>query len=191
MLITPEKLRAMDYARLADLEQNASRLKTDGGPKCSEASSLLEAIAQERARRAAGPAQLAGAPTAANRWHHGYVSADECRSRLAVSDWGAGVATYVLWDRRTGEPVYCGTARNRSRIDGHLKKDDLRNATVGTTARNPELRAYCLAQPRGWLGVAFRLFPSEAEAKREEQGIIASFGIRRQGGKLFNQRTSG
>lgn len=56
---------------------------------------------------------------------------------------------------------------------------------------NPQLRAYCLSQPQGWLGVQFRVFSSEAEARAKEQAIILELGIRRMGGRLFNQRMSG
>jgi len=39
--------------------------------------------------------------------------------------------------------------------------------------------------------VSFRVYPTEAEAKAVERELIAAYGIRRAGGKLFNQRFSG
>lgn len=116
---------------------------------------------------------------------------DACAARLnGLRSWN-GTAVYVLWDRIRNEPIYCGTANSPSRLKGHLHKDDLRNGPVGKTLVNPELRSYCLAQPRGWLGIQFRLFATEDEARAVERDIIATHGIRKQGGRLFNQRMSG
>lgn len=119
------------------------------------------------------------------------LPAEECRRRLdSMTSWN-GAATYLLYNRRTNEPIYCGTAKNRSSVRRHLAKDDLANGPVGKTQVNPELRNYCLAQRAGWLGVAFHMFGTLEEAKLEERRIIAQLGIRSLGGALYNQRLSG
>ena len=119
------------------------------------------------------------------------LSAGACRAKLdTIGNW-EGTAVYLLSSLISGEPVYCGTANGKSRLRSHLHKDDLRNGPVGKTKVNPELRAYCLSQPPGWLGIQFRLFPSETKARCAERTIIAELGIRRNGGQLFNQRMSG
>jgi hypothetical protein len=119
------------------------------------------------------------------------MTAAECRHRLSMLSAWSGTAVYLLSNRTTAEPVYCGTANSKSRLLSHLHKDDLRNGPVGKTMVNPQLRAYCLSQRQGWLGVQFRFFSSEAEARAKEQAIILELGIRRMGGRLFNQRMSG
>lgn len=119
------------------------------------------------------------------------MTASECRQRLsAITAW-SGTAVYLLSNRVTAEPIYCGTANAKTRLLSHLHKDDLRNGPVGKTMVNPELRAYCLNQPRGWLGIQFTMFASETEARQQEQAVIRSLGIRRMGGKIFNQRLAG
>ena len=96
-----------------------------------------------------------------------------------------------MWHRRTGEPDYCGTAKSKSRLKSHLKKDDPRTPPSAHNLANVELTRFWQSQPNGWLGVSFKLYPTDAEARRVECEIIAAFGIRRAGGKLFNQRLSG
>ena len=119
------------------------------------------------------------------------LTAEAARASLSCAkDW-SGVATYMLWNRKEKRPIYCGTARTSTRLLGHLHKDDLANRPVGKTHVNSELRAYCLAQPRGWLGVSYNVSPSEIEAKLLERQIISHYGIRRLGGQLFNQRMTG
>ena len=118
------------------------------------------------------------------------MAADTARAALSGKAWD-GVATYILWDRVKQRPVYCGTARSPRRLIGHLDKDDLANRPVGKTHVNPGLRAYCLSQKKGWLGVSFRLYGTEAEAKIVERAVIAQLGIQRYGGILFNQRLTG
>lgn len=118
-------------------------------------------------------------------------SAVECRDALAQS-WGtAETAVYVLWDRATETAIYCGTSRTPGRLRSHLAKDDLANGPAGKTHVNPELRSYCLSQPKGWLGVSFAVFSDEATARQAEREIINSLGIRKFGGQLYNQRLSG
>jgi hypothetical protein len=117
--------------------------------------------------------------------------AETCAAKLAAMTAWPGTAVYLLWDRTKDKPVYCGTANSKSRLKAHLAKDDLRNGPVGKTMVNPELRAYCLAQPKGWLGVQFKMFSSEQEARLAEQRVISIHGIRKLGGLLFNQRISG
>jgi hypothetical protein len=119
------------------------------------------------------------------------LSADQCKAQLKTIACWSGTAVYLLWHPSVGRPVYCGTANSARRILGHLHKDDLRNGPIGKTHTNPELRAYCLSQPKGWLGVQFKLLQNEETARQTEQQIIAHFGIRRAGGTLFNQRFSG
>jgi hypothetical protein len=119
------------------------------------------------------------------------LSVSACKAKLdAMTDW-TGTAVYLLSNLTSGEPVYCGTANGKARLRSHLHKDDLLNGPLGKTMVNPELRAYCLNQQRGWLGIQFRLYPNEPEARAAEKAIITELGIRRQGGRLFNQRTSG
>lgn len=119
------------------------------------------------------------------------MSAGECRRALdSIAVW-SGTAVYLLSDRRNGEPVYCGTANGKTRLKGHLAKDDLANGPLGKTMRNPALRAYCLAQSPGWLGVQFVLTPDEDTARALERALILRYGLRSVGGKLFNQRLSG
>ena len=122
--------------------------------------------------------------------HGSIMNAATCRQALSRASWN-GVAVYMLWSRETREPVYCGTARSPGRLRSHLAKDDLANGPVGKTHVNPDLRAYCLVQPAGWLGVSFALFSREEEARAVERDIIGRLGIRRHGGQLFNQRLSG
>ena len=121
------------------------------------------------------------------------LAADTARQHLSrKSAWkGDGTATYLLWDRAENRPIYCGTARTPRRLLSHLDKDDLANRPVGKTTVNPELRAYCLSRPKGWLGVSFSVFPDENTAKKLERSIISHYGIRRFGGTLYNQRLSG
>lgn len=118
------------------------------------------------------------------------MSAEAVRAALKADAWN-GVAAYILWDRAKRRPIYCGTAKSSRRLIGHLDKDDLANRPVGKTHVNPGLRAYCLSQPRGWLGVSFRLFETEAAARAVERSIIAQLGIQKFGGILFNQRLTG
>ncbi len=119
------------------------------------------------------------------------MTASECRQRLSSVNAWSGTAVYLLSNRETAEPIYCGTANAKTRLLSHLHKDDLRNGPVGKTMVNPELRAYCLSQPREWLGIQFKMFANEAEARQHEQAVIRILGIRRMGGKLFNQRLTG
>ena len=118
-------------------------------------------------------------------------SATECRNQLR-RDWSeAETAVYILWDRGTETAIYCGTSRTPSRLRSHLAKDDLANGPVGKTHVNPELRSFCLSRSKGWLGISFAVFSDEAAARQIEREIIGKFGIRRNGGQLFNQRLSG
>lgn len=119
------------------------------------------------------------------------MPAETCAAKLAAMTVWPGSAVYLLWDRTKDKPVYCRTANSKSRLKAHLAKDNLRNRPVGKTMVNPELRAYCLAQPTGWLGVQFKLFSSEQDARLVEQRVISIHGIRKFGGLLFNQRMSG
>ncbi|MDO8323464.1 MAG: hypothetical protein Q7T23_11040 [Phenylobacterium sp.] len=98
---------------------------------------------------------------------------------------------YVLWNRAEQRPIYCGTAKSAGRLASHLHKDDLANRPVGKTHVNPALRAYCLAQSKGWLGVSFAMFPDEPTARDMERKIISRHGIAKLGGELLNQRLSG
>lgn len=119
------------------------------------------------------------------------LPADRARQRLVSLGGWTGVATYMLWNFQERRPLYCGTAKSPRRLLGHLDKDDLANRPAGKTHVNPELRAYCLSQPKGWLGVSFRVFDNKLTANSVERQIIAEHGIRRRGGILFNQRESG
>lgn len=118
-------------------------------------------------------------------------TAEQCRNALAAGWSDTETAVYVLWDRVSTTAIYCGTSRTPSRLRSHLAKDDLANGPVGKTHVNPELRNYCLARAKGWLGVSFRVYATEAEARAVEREIIGRLGIRKLGGQLFNQRLSG
>ena len=72
-----------------------------------------------------------------------------------------------------------------------VTKDDLAKGPIGKTMVNPGLRAYCLSQNKGWLGVSFVLLPDEETAKQVERQFIARHGLTKSGGSLFNQRMSG
>jgi hypothetical protein len=118
-------------------------------------------------------------------------TADEAKILLNSNSPWPGVATYVLWDIKNERPIYCGTAKTSTRLRSHLDKDDLANRPVGKTHVNPELRAFCLSQTKGWLGISFIHSSTEAEARDLERKIISEYGIRKLGGQLFNQRMSG
>ena len=118
------------------------------------------------------------------------LTADECRSRIvALPD--KIEACYVLWDRRDARPVYVGTAQSKGRIRAHLLKDGVRDGKIGLTHRNKKFFDYVNAQPVGWLGVTFELFETKANAREAERAAISKFGIRRNGGSLFNRQMSG
>lgn len=119
------------------------------------------------------------------------LSAEQCRASLSVSAKWIGVGVYLLSNRNTGELIYCGTSKTPSRLKSHLAKDDLARGPVGKTKSNPPLRSYCLAQPRGWLGVQYVVLADEQAARALERAIIAKLGIRSMGGKLFNRSLSG
>lgn len=118
------------------------------------------------------------------------LTAPACAARLLATPW-EGAAVYVLWDRANGEPIYCGTSKSKGRLQSHLKKDDPLSRVSSHNLRNPELTNFWRSQAKGWMGVSFRLFPTEAEAKVVERQIIARLGIRSLGGQLYNQRMSG
>lgn len=116
----------------------------------------------------------------------------ECRRVSDKSDWaGDRSATYMLWNTRTGDAIYCGTAKNKGSLARHFGKDDLANAKLGLTKRNSELRSYWLSQAPGCLGISFIMSEKEKDAKTTERSIIARLGIRRNGGALYNQRMRG
>ena len=118
------------------------------------------------------------------------LTADECRSRIvALPD--KIEACYVLWDRRDARPVYVVTAQSKGRIRAHLLKDGVRDGKIGLTHRNKKFFDYVNAQPVGWLGVTFELFETKANAREAERAAISKFGIRRNGGSLFNRQMSG
>lgn len=119
------------------------------------------------------------------------MTAKEARARLQPGAVWDGVAVYVLWDRLTQEPIYCGTASGPARLRGHLHKDDLANGPIGKTKVNPGLRAYCLSRPAGWLGVSWVEMPNMETAKCLERSMISFWGIQSQGGLLYNQRLTG
>lgn len=113
-----------------------------------------------------------------------------CADHIGRTPWD-GCAVYMLWDRASGEPVYCGTAKTAGRLKSHLKKDNPLTPPSSHNLKNIELTRFWQGNKAGWLGVSFRVFPTEAEAKTVERELIAEYGIRRMGGKLFNQRLSG
>lgn len=122
------------------------------------------------------------------------MDAGECqRSLAATPDWkGVGEAVYVLWDRQSQTPLYCGTAEDKSRLRSHLRKDHLRDRQPSVVeSHNPALVQYCQSRPTGWLGVSLRVMPDKTAAKSLECAILSDLGIQSQGGQLYNQRLSG
>jgi hypothetical protein len=113
-----------------------------------------------------------------------------CADQIGRTTWD-GCAVYMLWDRANQEPIYCGTAKTAGRLKSHLKKDNPLTRPSSHNLKNIELTRFWQAQKAGWLGVSFRVYPTEAEARAVERDLIAACGIRRAGGKLFNQRLSG
>ena len=97
----------------------------------------------------------------------------------------------TTWDGANGEPVYCGTAKTAGRLKSHLKKDNPLTPPSSHNLRNMDLTRYWQAHKPGWLGVSFRIYPTDEEAKAAERELIRAYGIRREHGKLFNQRLSG
>lgn len=113
-----------------------------------------------------------------------------CADHIARTPWD-GCAVYMLWHRPSAEPVYCGTAKTAGRLKSHLKKDNPLTPPSGHNLKNVELTRFWQRQEAGWLGISFRLYTTEIEAKAVERELIAAYGIRRAGGKLYNQRFSG
>jgi len=113
-----------------------------------------------------------------------------CADQIGRTPWD-GCAVYLLWDRLSGEPIYCGTSNTAGRLKSHLKKDNPLSPPSGHNLKNPELTQFWQRQKAGWLGVSFRIYPTVAEAKAVERDLIAAYGIRRAGGRLFNQRFGG
>jgi hypothetical protein len=111
------------------------------------------------------------------------VDATTCRSRINSIPWN-GCGVYVLWDRLSSIPVYCGTSKTRGRLLSHLKKNDPKSIPTSHNLANAEFTKFWQGKSYDWLGVSF-------EAKIVERGIIAHYGIRRLGGLLYNQRMSG
>ncbi|MDZ4113474.1 MAG: hypothetical protein U1E18_28300 [Brevundimonas sp.] len=113
-----------------------------------------------------------------------------CADHIGRTPW-EGCAVYMLWDRVNDEPIYCGTATTPGRLKSHLKNDNPLTPPSSHNLKNGELTRFWQGQKAGWLGVSFRIYSSEAEAKAVERELISAYGIRRAGGKLFNQRFSG
>ena len=120
----------------------------------------------------------------------GMLSADEAKAAIAALP-DRILACYVLWDRSLAIPIYVGTARYRSRLAAHLKKDDLRDGKIGHTHVNPDFYAHVVMQKPGWLGLTYRLYDNEAESRESERALIAKHRLRSIGGSLFNRRMAG
>ena len=106
------------------------------------------------------------------------------------------VLTYVLWDQTAAEPqpIYVGTAKSQSRIDNHARK-----AYGGTNltrkSGHKTFADYVERQAKNygpdWLGFTFHQHDSFESAKIKEQSLIQDWGIKKNGGRLFNRQLTG
>ena len=116
------------------------------------------------------------------------LSAPECRDHLTRHPHLARALCFLLWDRPAGLPFLCGVTNSLDRILRHLDKDGVRDGAIGLTRFQPDLLAYVMAQPVGFLGVSLFPFDTLGEAKFCEHAIVTEFGRREAGGILFNRR---
>lgn len=115
------------------------------------------------------------------------MTASAARARIQADPWN-GVAVYMLWNRELKQPIYCGKSEAPGRLLTHLSKDNPLSQPSAHNLKNPDLTRYWQSQPAGWLGVSYKLFKDRAEASAVERQIIEAYGIRRNGGPLYNQR---
>ena len=116
------------------------------------------------------------------------LSAPDCHALLLRNPRIASALCFVLWDRQTYLPFLCGVTSSIDRMLAQLQKDSVRDGCIGLTRFQPELLAYVMAQPVGFLGVSLFPFENLGAAKFCEHSIIAEFGRREAGGILFNRR---
>ena len=124
------------------------------------------------------------------------MSANSAKSAARKINFDRTALTYVLWDRSISEPqpIYVGTAKTKERIDNHARK-----AKGGTSltrkSRAFEFAEYVERQAKNigpeWLGISFHEHDCFEEAKSTERGLIQKWGIRMNGGKLFNRQMNG
>lgn len=115
------------------------------------------------------------------------MSAGAARAKIMADPW-PGVAVYMLWNLADKRAIYCGKSEAPGRLLSHLSKDDPTSIASSHNQKNPELTRYWQSQKLGWLGVSYRIFKDRTEASAIERRIIDSYGIRKNGGQLFNQR---
>ena len=116
------------------------------------------------------------------------LDAEQCRARLMADATLSRALCFLLWDRPVGMPFLCGVTNSRERMLSHLDKDRVRDGSIGLTRFQPDLLAFVMAQPIGFLGVSLFPFETLGEAKCCEHAIVTEFGRREAGGVLFNRR---
>ncbi len=124
------------------------------------------------------------------------LSADAAKAMAGTLNFEKTVLTYVLWDRSISEPqpIYVGTAKTKGRIDNHARK-----ANGGTSltrkSRAIEFAEYVERRAKNagpeWLGISLHKHDCFEEAKITERDLIKEWGIRKDGGKLFNRQMNG
>ena len=118
------------------------------------------------------------------------MSSTACRASLSGLI-GEINACYTLWDINTGFPVYVGTAKTAARLRVHLKKDEPSREQTKHLQDNVAFHQYVKKQKSGWLGVSSTFHTDAPQATLSERALILEYGIRHQGGQLFNRRMSG
>ncbi len=128
------------------------------------------------------------------------LTPEEARRQAKAVDFGRCTITYVLWDATEAvcglpvRPFYVGTAKHHSRIYNHARKDrgDVKLARKSNAHPLADfVEARVLAHGPGWLRLTLRRHPNMAAAQEDERALIRRWGIKREGGILFNRRRSG
>jgi len=128
------------------------------------------------------------------------LTPEEARRQSKDTDFGQCTITYILWDVTdvvrglSGRPIYVGTAKHHSRIYNHANKDQgnvklARKSNAHSLADFVEARV--LSHGPGWLRLTLRRHPSFAAAQEDERALIRRWGVKSEGGVLFNRRRSG
>ncbi len=128
------------------------------------------------------------------------LTPEEARRQAKAVDFSRCTITYVLWDATEAvcgllaRPFYVGTAKHHSRIYNHARKDR-GNVKLARKSNAHPLANFVEAKVSrngpGWLRLTLRRHPSVAAAREDERALIRRWGIRREGGLLFNRRRSG
>ena len=124
-------------------------------------------------------------------------SAEEAKRIAAKVKFDRGeTITYVLSHRLRDEfsPFYVGTARRKSRIDTHARKA-VGNTNSTRRAKHIRFAKYVETQSKvygpDWIGFSLKIHRTREDAELHERALIAAFGIRTEGGQLFNRRMTG